>query len=38
MTDTVPYIGVKDSVIELGSFDEYWQDNTVTDLGGNIFK
>ena len=31
-----PYIGVKDCVIELGQFRDYW--DGVTDLGGNVLN
>jgi len=37
-TDATPNISIKDSVIELGPFDDYWKDNSVTDLGGNTFR
>jgi len=33
-----PYIGIRDSEVELGPFARYWRNDDVTDLGGNLFN
>ena len=33
-----PYIGIRDSMIGLGNFCDYWIDGIVTDLGGNTLR